>query len=88
MGGYSQQDLMSQLAMADEHIKQSESHITEQRKRVDAIERANGDAKFSLALLQTFQQCLRLHNESRERILHELETSWQHCRRSSLQAMR
>jgi hypothetical protein len=70
-----QQELFSQLATIDEHIIKTELNIMRQRERVGILERANFDTSFSLDLLQTFQRCLALRHQHRQRILYELEAA-------------
>jgi hypothetical protein len=75
-------ELLRQLAVVDEQISRSERNIARQRKRVDTIEQASGDAGFSLILLQTFQQCLALRHQHRRRILDELGSAVRYSRPS------
>jgi hypothetical protein len=75
-------ELLRQLAVIDEQISRSERNIARQRERVDTNKRANGDAGFSLILLQTFQQCLALHHQHRRHILDALGAATRYPRPS------
>lgn len=66
------QQLAEQLAAIEYTIIQSEMNVSTQRHRINAMERADGDATFSRSVLVNFEAALRLHYDHRDRVLREM----------------
>jgi hypothetical protein len=68
------QQLTEQLATVELHIIQSEMNVSAQHHRINATERADGDATLSRSVLANFETALRLHYDHRDRILRAMTT--------------